>query len=64
MISTKEIFWVTHQLRGHEEVVRILLRREEVNPDKPDKDGQTQLSYAASGGYEGEAITRTGRGLS
>ena len=39
MISMKEIFWVTHLLHRHEEVVRILLRREEVNLDKPDIHG-------------------------
>ena len=38
---------------GHEEVVKILLGREEVNPDKPDNDGRASLSYAAWFGHEG-----------
>ena len=37
---------------GHEEVVKILLGREEVNPDKPDNSGKTPLSYAAQSGHE------------
>ena len=32
---------------GHGEVIEALLGREEVNPDKPDDDGQALLSYAA-----------------
>jgi len=43
--------WAAHN--GHEEVVKILLGREEVNPNKPDKDGRTPLSHAASHGHEG-----------
>jgi len=40
--------------RGHEEVVKILLEREDLNPDKPDtKRGQTPLSRAAMSGHEG-----------
>ena len=34
-------------------MVKILLEREEVNPDKPDNDGWTPLSYAAARGHEG-----------
>ena len=45
-------------------VVKLLLEQEEVNLERPDRGDRTPLSYAASGGYEGEAITRTGRGLS
>jgi len=30
----------------------MLLGREEVNPDKPDNDGQTPLLHAAKQGYE------------
>ena len=37
---------------GHEQVMKILLGREEVNPDKPDNYGRTPLSYAASAGHE------------
>ena len=39
--------------KGHEGVVKILLEREEVNPDKSDNDGRTPLSYAAVHGREG-----------
>ena len=38
---------------GNEEVVEILLGREEVNPDKADKWGNTPLSDAACNGHEG-----------
>src|SRR5438309_1536826 len=38
---------------GHEEVVKILLEWQEVNPDKPDNYGATPLSYAAECGHEG-----------
>ena len=43
--------WAAHN--GHEEVVKILLGWEEVNPDKPDDNDQTPLSRAASRGHEG-----------
>jgi len=38
---------------GHEGVVITLLRRQEVDPDKPDNSAQTPLSFAAWGGHEG-----------
>jgi len=38
---------------GHEEVVEILLGREEVSPDKPSSGGGTPLSFAALNGHEG-----------
>jgi len=38
---------------GHEEMVKILLGRKEVNSNKPDNQGQTPLSHAASGGHYG-----------
>ena len=38
--------------RGHEEVVKLLLERIEVNADSMDKDNQSPLSYAAAGGHE------------
>jgi len=40
-------------LKGHEGVVKILLRQAEVNPDKPDNYGNTPLRQAACRGYEG-----------
>jgi len=36
----------------HEEVVRILLGRNDVNPDRADKRGRTPLSWAAEYGHE------------
>jgi len=38
---------------GHEDAVKILLGREEVDPDKPDDFGETSLSHAAWFGREG-----------
>ena len=38
---------------GHEGVVKILLGRGEINPDKEDKYLQTPLSHAARNGHEG-----------
>ena len=46
---------------GHEEVVKILLGQEEVNPDEPDSYGQTPLSVAAEGGHEGVVKILLGR---
>ena len=46
---------------GHEEVVKILLGRGEVNPDKPDNDGRTPLSFAAEYGHEGVVKMLLGR---
>jgi len=40
--------------RGQEEVVRVLLEREGVNPDQADtRDGRTPLSWAAECGHKG-----------
>ena len=36
--------------------MKILLRREEVNPDKPDRSGRTPLSYTA--GYGREVVAK------
>ena len=46
---------------GHEEVVEILLRREEVNSNTEDKLGVTPLSYAAMKGHEGAVKILLGR---
>ena len=46
---------------GHEEVVKILLGREEVNPNAKDKFGETPLSYAVDGGHEGVVKMLLGR---
>jgi len=40
-------------MEGHEGVVKILLKREEVNPDRSDNDGWTPLAFAASRGHAG-----------
>ena len=41
-------------IQGHEEVVNMLLEREDVNPDQPDtKYGRTPLSWAAREGHQG-----------
>ena len=46
---------------GHEGVVKILLGREEVHPDRPDNYGKTPLSCAASSGHEAVVKTLLGR---
>jgi len=38
---------------GHDGVVKLLLEREDVDPDRPDKQASTPLSWAAGNGYEG-----------
>jgi len=38
--------------RGHEAVVKLLLAREDVNPDRPDDFGRTPISLAAERGHE------------
>ena len=38
---------------GHEGVVRILLGRDDISPDRPDGYGKTPLWWAASNGHEG-----------
>ena len=47
---------------GHEGVVKILLGREEVNPDRSDNDGLTPLSRAALNGHEEVMEILLGRG--
>jgi len=37
---------------GHGEVVKLLLEREDVSPDRPDYSGQTPLRWAAGSGHE------------
>ena len=41
--------------------MKILLEREEVNPNKPDNSGQTPLTYAAKNGHEGVVRILLGR---
>jgi len=47
---------------GHMGVVKILLGRGDVNPDKPDEYGQTPLGFAAENGHEGVVEILLGRG--
>ena len=46
---------------GHEGVVKMLLARNDVNPEKPDKHGQTPLCSAAENGHEGVVKILHGR---
>ena len=47
---------------GHEEVAKMLLGRDEVDPDEPNDYGQTPLSFAAGYGHEGVVKILLGRG--
>ena len=47
--------------KGHEEVVKLLLGREEVDPSKPEAYGKTPLSLAADAGHEGVVKILLGR---
>ena len=49
-------------LNGHEGVVKILLGRDDVNPNKPDVYDQTPLYCAAWYGHEGVVKTILARG--
>jgi len=42
-------------------MVKMHLGRGEVNTDKPDNEGTTQLSHAAEAGFEGEVKILGGR---
>jgi len=46
---------------GNERIVKILLGREVVNPDRPDERGQTPLSFAACSGHDGVVKILLGR---
>jgi len=46
---------------GHNEVVKILLGQEEINPDKPENHGYTPLLIAAENGHEDVVKTLLGR---
>ena len=48
--------------KGHEGIVKLLLRRKDVNPDTPDTmSGRTPLSLAAKNGHEGIVKLLLGR---
>ena len=54
------LWWAVEN--GHEGIVKLLLAREDVNPDTPDtKYGQTQLLLAARQSYEGIVKLLLGR---
>jgi len=48
--------------RGHEGVLKILLGRDDINPDKPNDFGRTPLCWAAICGHEGVMKVLLGRG--
>ena len=48
-------------LWGHEEVVRLLLGREDINPDMPSSSDQTPLLWAVQQGHEGVVKLLLGR---
>ena len=47
---------------GQEGVVKVLLGRGDVNPDKPDNNGKIPLHLAAWWGHEGVVKVLLGRG--
>ena len=50
--GTTPLIWAARY--GHEEVVRSLLRKKQIQPDIPDSNyGRTALSWAAGNGHEG-----------
>jgi len=50
-------------IRGHVAVVRMLLEREDVDPDQPDTNGHmTPFLWAVEEGHEGVAMALLGRG--
>ena len=50
-IGSTPLVWAAKN--GHEEVVRILLGQDDINPDKPNQCGETPLWCAAKNGNEG-----------
>jgi len=60
VILMKVTVWVLHRScmlppQGNEGVVRLLLTRDDINPDKPDNNGRTPLSWTSQTGHEGVA---------
>ena len=58
-IGSTPLVWAA--LNGHEEVVRILLGQDDINPDKPNQCGETPLWCAAKNGHEGVVEILLGR---
>ena len=48
-------------VRGHDGVVKLLLGLEDINPDRPDRNGRTPLSWAAGMGRDGVVKLLLGR---
>ena len=46
---------------GHEGVVKVLLGRDDIDPDKSDEDDRTPLLLAACGGQDGVVKILLGR---
>ena len=49
------------RMRGIPRVMRVLFGRKYVNPNRPDFDGRTPLSWAATGGHDGVVKLLLGR---
>ena len=58
-LGNTPLVWASHN--GHEVAVKALLRRGDVDPDKPNNSRQTPLSCAASSGHEGVVKILLGR---
>jgi len=58
-VGNTPLIWAVHN--GHEGVVKVLLGRDDVNPDKPNTGGRTPLSCAAYMGHEGVVKILLGR---
>ena len=58
-IDCTPLMWAARN--GHDGVVKILLGRGDINPDKPDIEDQTPLLYAAMNGHEGVVKILLGR---
>jgi len=51
--------WAAHN--GHDDVVKMLLELEQVDPNKPNTKGRTPLSHAAGNGHDGVVKILVGR---
>jgi len=58
-IGSTPLSWATEN--GHEGVVKLLLGREDVDPNRPDKNDRTPLAWAAGKGHEGVVKLLLGR---